>query len=86
LIVIQQREWANLDATDRDTVRRLQLTYIDIWVDVVRGLRHDLDAPQARAVVQATFGLLNSTPHSARISEQAMRDLLGPMARCALLG
>lgn len=85
LIVIQEREWANLDAPGRDTVRRLQLTYIDIWVDVVRGLRKDLDPAQARAVVQATFGLLNSTPHSARISEQAMRDLLGPMARSALL-
>ncbi|MGA8850682.1 MAG: TetR/AcrR family transcriptional regulator [Aeromicrobium sp.] len=85
LIVIQEREWTNLDPDGRDTVRRLQLVYIDIWVDVLRGLRDDLDAAQARAVVQATFGLLNSTPHSARISPQAMRDLLGPMARSALL-
>lgn len=85
LIVIQEREWTNLDPDGRDTVRRLQLIYIDIWVDVLRGLRDDLDAAQARAVVQATFGLLNSTPHSARISARAMRDLLGPMARSALL-
>lgn len=85
LIVIQEREWANLDATGRKEVRSLQLAYIDIWVDVVRRLRGDLDAAEARAAVQATFGLLNSTPHSARISESAMRYRLSTMARSALL-
>ncbi len=85
LIVIQEREWTNLDATGRKEVRSLQLAYIDIWVDVVRRLRGDLDAAEARAVVQATFGLLNSTPHSARISESAMRTRLARMARAALL-
>jgi AcrR family transcriptional regulator len=85
LIVIQEREWTNLDATGRKQVRSLQLSYIDIWVDVLRRLRDDLDAAEARAVVQATFGLLNSTPHSARISESAMRSRLALMARSALL-
>lgn len=85
LIVIQEREWTNLDAASRKEVRGLQLSYIDIWVDVVRRLRDDLDAAEARAAVQATFGLLNSTPHSARISEAAMRTRLAAMARSALL-
>lgn len=85
LIVIQEREWANLDATGRKQVRSLQLAYIDVWVDVVRTLRHDLDPTEARAAVQATFGLLNSTPHSARISETVMRVRLALMARSALL-
>jgi AcrR family transcriptional regulator len=85
LIVIQEREWANLDATGREQVRTLQLAYIDIWVEVVRRLRGDLDAAEARAAVQATFGLLNSTPHSARISESAMRNRLARMAHAALL-
>ena len=85
LIVIQEREWTNLDATGRKEVRSLQLAYIDVWVDVVRRLRDDLDGAEARAVVQATFGLLNSTPHSARISESAMRTRLARMARAALL-
>lgn len=85
LIVIQVREWANLDTAGRTTVRRLQLAYIDIWVDTVQELRDDLDPAEARAVVQATFGLLNSTPHSARISETAMRGRLARMARAALL-
>ncbi|MCW2750414.1 MAG: TetR family transcriptional regulator [Aeromicrobium sp.] len=85
LIVIQEREWANLDGTGRKEVRTLQLAYIDVWVDVVRALRDDLDPAEARAAVQATFGLLNSTPHSARISESAMRVRLALMARSALL-
>lgn len=85
LITIQVSEWTNLGVEGRTAVRRLQLAYIDIWVDTVRQLRGDLDAAEARAVVQATFGLLNSTPHSARISETAMRTRLTKMARAALL-
>ena len=85
LIVIQEREWANLATDGRRAVRALQLSYIDIWVDTVQRLRDDLDAAEARAVVQATFGLLNSTPHSARISESAMGHRLARMARAALL-
>ena len=85
LIVIQEREWANLGADGRRAVRALQLAYIDIWVDTVCHLRDDLDAAEARAAVQATFGLINSTPHSARISEEAMATRLSQMARAALL-
>lgn len=85
LIVIQEREWANLDAIGRKTVRSLQLAYVDIWVDTLGELRDDLDRAEARATVQATFGLLNSTPHSARISEAAMRARLSSMAHSALL-
>ncbi|KQX74218.1 TetR/AcrR family transcriptional regulator [Aeromicrobium sp. Root472D3] len=85
LIVIQEREWANLGADGRRDVRALQLAYIDIWVDTVQHLRDDLDAAEARAAVQATFGLINSTPHSARISESSMASRLARMARAALL-
>jgi hypothetical protein len=43
--------------------------------------------PQARlrSAVQATFGLLNSTPHSAsELPRAAMAELLHGMARAAL--
>lgn len=85
-IVVQDREWANLDAGGRRDVRALQLSYIDVWVDTVLALRPDLDHAAARAAVQATFGLLNSTPHSARIKASAMRALLTEMARRSLVG
>lgn len=86
LIVVQEREWTNLDAISRSRVRALQLAYIDTWVRVVRALRPGLDQRTARAAVQAAFGLLNSTPHSGRISESAMRGLLASMASSSLLG
>lgn len=86
LIVIQEREWTNLDAAGRKEVRALQLSYIDLWVGTLRALRPGLDKADARAAVQATFGLLNSTPHSARIKESQMHELLTDMATNALLG
>lgn len=85
LIVVQEREWGVLGADTRAQVRKRQLAYIEVWCDALRPLRPDLSAQQARAAVQAAFGLLNSTPHSARIGRDAMRSLLTRMARAALL-
>ncbi|EFQ84609.1 transcriptional regulator, TetR family [Aeromicrobium marinum DSM 15272] len=85
LIVVQEREWSQLAPEGRAAVRRLQLDYIDVWVDALRARRPELDRATARSAVQATFGLLNSTPHSARIGDSAMRELLGRMARSGLL-
>ena len=86
LIVVQDREWTNLGTAARRDVRTLQLSYIDIWVDTVQALRPELDHATIRAAVQATFGLLNSTPHSARLKPPEMRALLVEMARRALTG
>ena len=80
LIVIQDREWANLTRDAQRRVRDLQLRYVDTWVAVLRRLHPDLDPPEARAAVQAMFGLLNSTPHSARVGDDVMRRLLTRMA------
>ena len=85
LIVVQEREWAALGAQAQAQVRKRQLAYVDVWCDALAPLRPDLSAPQARAAVQAAFGLLNSTPHSARIGRSAMHALLTSMARSALL-
>src|SRR5690606_34760160 len=64
LIVIQDREWPNLPVDAQRAVRKLQLAYMDEWVETLRELRPDLDRPTARAAAQAVFGLINSTPHS----------------------
>ncbi len=89
LIVLLDRVWTNLATAARRDVRALQLSYIDIWVDTVQALRPDLggtnDRATARAAVQATFGLLNSTPHSARIKPAEMRALLVEMAHRSLI-
>ena len=86
LIVVQERDWPSLPDATRDRVRTLQLRYIDVWVEALRRVRPELDRPTARASCQAAFGLLNSTPHSARLSEQRMHELLERMALAALLG
>lgn len=84
LIVIQEREWDVLGTEARAQVRKHQLAYIDVWTDALRPLRPDLGAAEARAAVQAAFGLLNSTPHSARINRATMHALLTTMATQAL--
>ena len=84
LIVVQDRDWASLPADARERVRALQRAYVRLWVAVVRGLRPQVDPQLGEAAVHAVFGLLNSTPHSARLREQRMRALLESMAWDAL--
>ena len=45
-------------------MRRLQRTYVEIWVDTLRRIHPDLPADAARIAAHGAFGLLNSTPHS----------------------
>jgi AcrR family transcriptional regulator len=84
LIVVQDRDWAALPAQAREQVRALQRGYVEIWVDVLVQVRPGWDRRTARAAAHATFGLLNSTPHSARLSQAAMADLLEGLALAAL--
>lgn len=86
LIVVQDRDWAALPDQARERVRTLQREYVEVWVDVLVGVRPDWDRRTSRAAAHATFGLLNSTPHSAVISRTAMADLLSRMADAALTG
>ena len=65
LITVQDREFAHLPAEDRHRVRRLQRAYVEIWVDTLCAATPGLADDVARTAVHATFGLLNSTPHSA---------------------
>ncbi|OLT08409.1 TetR family transcriptional regulator [Pseudonocardia sp. CNS-004] len=82
LIVVQDRDLANLAAADRRKVRRLQRTYVEIWVDALRRAHPGVPAGTARTAAHATFGLLNSTPHAGRTPEAA--ELLQKMAMAAL--
>lgn len=85
LIVVQDRDWSALPVEAREKVRETQRKYVEVWVKVVRGLRPEIAPKPARAMVHATFGLLNSTPHSALVPAEEMRGLLATMARGALL-
>ena len=77
LIVLQDRDLDSLEPDSRTAVRRLQRTYVTVWVDALRQVRHDLDAGEAELRAHACFGLLNSTPHLPSTAR-------GPVARMTL--
>lgn len=85
LIVVQDRDWSALAVEAREKVRETQLAYVVVWVDVLRDVHGSLSREQARARVHAGFGLINSTPHSAVVSDADMHQILTEMALKALL-
>ncbi|MGV8884770.1 MAG: TetR/AcrR family transcriptional regulator [Microbacteriaceae bacterium] len=85
VIVVQDRDLASLLDADNQTVRRLQRTYIDAWVDVLADIHPHAARADLRIRARATFGLINSTPHSARTAPRpSVRTLLTAMALAAL--
>ena len=81
VIRVQDRDLASLDDEARATVRRLQRTYVELWVDVLCAVEPGLAREVARVRAHAVFGLLNSTPHSARGRAEAARQLSGMALR-----
>lgn len=82
LIVVQDRDWESLPVEARERVRTLQREYVDLWAGQLR-LAHaghrPLGLDAARAMAHAAFGLVNSTPHSGLLPDEAMRELLTQM-------
>ena len=82
VIRVQDRDLASLDDPDRALVRRLQRTYVELWTDTLCRVDPALPREAARLRAHAVFGLLNSTPHSARRSRgEAARQLSGMALR-----
>lgn len=81
LIVVHDRDLANLPEEPRRTVRRLQRTYVELWVDTLRRVHPDVAPTDARTVAHGVFGLLNSTPYAPAIPQPAR----GADARVAVL-
>lgn len=87
LIVVQDRDLANVGEPDRRRVRRLQRQYVEVWVAVLERLHPGADKPAIRARAHAVFGLINSTPHSAgELAPDRMAELLTALARAAATG
>ena len=85
LITVQSRELANVPEPARRQIRRLQRLYVEEWVTVLSELSPGAAQVSLRTAVHATFGLLNSTPHSAsELPPEAAAELLYTMARAAL--
>ncbi|WP_349827405.1 TetR/AcrR family transcriptional regulator [Brevibacterium litoralis] len=83
LITLQFRDLARLVDDDRHRVRRLQRAYVEMWVAVIERAV-GADTKHARSAAHAVFGLINSTPHSARLDRNEMAALLERMALAAL--
>ncbi|WP_405134613.1 TetR/AcrR family transcriptional regulator [Nocardia sp. NBC_01388] len=85
LIRIQDRDLENLPDSARRQVRRTQRQYVEVWVAVLRDRYPDLPESTARVQAHATFGLINSTPHSAPAATATRaRPVLRRMALAAL--
>jgi AcrR family transcriptional regulator len=81
LIRIQDHDFAHLASDDASRVSRLQRAYLDVWVEVLTELETTHTPSVIRTKVQAVFGLLNSTPHSASHRDtEVTRAVLEAMA------
>jgi AcrR family transcriptional regulator len=90
VIRVQDQDFSNLALTDQAEVRALQRNYVEVWVDVLAGVHAGTEATELRMRAHATFGLINSTPHSVRshgrrIAVKRARPLLESMALAALM-
>lgn len=92
--VVGQRELAqvyyneinHLPDEDRRRLRRKQRLYLEEWVHLVDELRDDLSDTDARAVVHAAIGAIQSPLfHNTGLAEDRLRTLLSNSAR-AILG
>lgn len=90
VIRVQDQDFSNLADEDQAEVRTLQRNYVELWVEVLAGLHPGTEAAELRMRAHATFGLINSTPHSVRshgrrIAVKRARPLLQSMALAALM-
>ncbi|MDA8313527.1 MAG: TetR/AcrR family transcriptional regulator [Actinomycetota bacterium] len=83
VITVQTRDLESLPTPARRAVRALQHDYVSVWTDVVERLT-GCTRQHAVAAAHAAFGLMNSTPHSARLPRSEMAALLRQMAGAAL--
>lgn len=89
VIRVQDRDLSSLADEDQETVRSLQRSYVEVWVDALAELSTGSDRTHLRRKAHAAFGLINSTPHSThrRRSNKdtaELRQLLEEMAWAAL--
>ncbi len=90
VILVQDRELEQLDAEPRHEVRALQRRYVEHWVRTLAELRPDRAEEELRLRAHAAFGLMNSTPHSARTpgrrpAATTMRGILEEMTWASLM-
>lgn len=85
LAQVYHHEINNLPDEDRRRLRRKQRLYLEEWVHLVDELRDDLNDADARTVVHAAIGAIQSTLfHGVGLAEDRLRVLLTDAARAVL--
>jgi AcrR family transcriptional regulator len=85
LVRLYQREVHTLPEADRRRLRRLQRHYVEEWVHVLAGLRPELTDGQARAMVHAAIGAIQSgASYNSGLPPDQQRTLLGSVAHACL--
>ena len=86
LAQVYHREINNLPEPDRRRLRRKQRLYLEEWVHLVNELNDELTDTDARVVVHAAIGAIQSPLfHNTGLAEDRLRVLLTQAAR-AILG
>jgi AcrR family transcriptional regulator len=90
VIRVQDQDFSNLAPDDQAEVRTLQRSYVELWVEVLARLHAGTEPAELRMRAHASFGLINSTPHSVRthgrgVAAKRARPLLESMALAALM-
>lgn len=85
VIRLQDRELGTLPLEANRRVRRLQRSYLDSWAGLLTRLRPELSSREARVLMHAVFGILNSTAHNADLApDGTTREVLSAAAKRAL--
>jgi len=82
LAQVYYNEINNLPEEDRRRLRRKQRLYLEEWVHLVNELRDDLDDTEARVLVHAAIGAIQSPLfHNTGLADDRLRVLLADSAR-----
>ncbi|MCV7054304.1 TetR/AcrR family transcriptional regulator [Mycolicibacterium gilvum] len=85
LAQVYYNEINNLPDEDSRRLRRKQRLYLEEWVHLVNELREDLSDTEARTVVHAVIGAIQSPLfHNTGLAEDRLRALLTEAARAVL--
>jgi AcrR family transcriptional regulator len=85
LAQVYHNEINNLPEEDRRRLRRKQRLYLEEWVHLLDELRDDLGDTEARAVVHAAIGAIQSSLfHNSGLPADRLRALLTSAARAVL--
>jgi AcrR family transcriptional regulator len=85
LVRLYEREVHTLPDADRRRLRRLQRHYVEEWVHVLAGLRPELTDGQARAMVHAAIGAIQSgASYNSGLPPGEQQILLGSVAHACL--